>query len=182
MASELNTGFPIYVLVYIYIYFRYMKNMEAKQIFWFTSFVIYLFLVIDITIFPIPTSLERIQYNFIIRDGNSVLDSINLIPNLSLNNILSRNFFLNMVMFAPFGFLINVIFIESSRFKKTFFGSLMFTLSIELTQLALLFFTGSFKTVDIDDIVSNILGSLIGLLFFSILFNQIKGDKERKEI
>ncbi|MEG0327812.1 MAG: VanZ family protein [Erysipelothrix sp.] len=173
MASELNTGFPIYIIVYIFIYVRYMKNMNFKQIFWFTSFVIYLFLVIDITIFPIPTSIERIQYNFIIRDGNSVLDSINLIPNLSLNNILSRNFFLNMVMFAPFGFLINVNFIKSSRFKKTFLWSLMFTLSIELTQLILLYFTGTFKTVDIDDIVSNILGSLIGLLVFSIIFNQV---------
>lgn len=166
MATELNTGFPIYIIIYFIIYFLYLKEKEKSLIFWYSCFIIYIFLVVDVTIFPIPTSIERIQYNFSLRENSSIWNSVNLIPNISPDNILSRNFFLNMIMTGPFGFLTNILFIKDNRFKYTLKYSLILTLSIEFIQFLFRYFTASFKIVDVDDVIANVTGAIIGLLLY----------------
>lgn len=182
VAIELNTGFPIYVLIYIFMYFKYWKNKKFENIFWISCFAIYMFLLIDVTIFPIPITLKRIEYNFAIKAGSSIWHSINLLPDISLGNVFSRNFFYNMVMTAPFGFLVNVIFLEKERLKKTILWSLLLTLSIELTQLIFILFTGAFKIVDVNDIVANILGGLIGYSIYLIFNKFFNKGKENSHI
>lgn len=166
MATELNTGFPFYVVIYLFVCIKLWRRKNIKDFFWFSSFLIYIFMVIDITIFPIPTSLARIENNFIIRHGEPIWNSVHLIPNLTIRNFLSRNFVLNMIMFAPFGFLANMVFKVKRRFLETFFYSFVFTVSIEFTQFVFLYFCGSFKIVDIDDVFANVIGAMIGLLIY----------------
>lgn len=164
-------------------YFKYWKNKKFENIVWLSCFAIYMFLLIDVTIFPIPITLKRIEYNFAIKAGSSIWNSINLLPDISLGNVFSRNFFYNMVMTAPFGFLVNVIFLEKERLKKTMLWILLLTLSIELTQLIFILFTGAFKIVDVNDIVANICGGLIGYsiyLIFNKFFN--KGKENEKKL
>ncbi|WZU01020.1 VanZ family protein [Erysipelothrix sp. D19-032] len=168
MAVELNSGFLIYALIYLIVYFKLLRTKQFKEIFWSPSFLIYIFIVVDVTLLPLPLSLQSINNNFYIRSGNPIWNSVNLIPTLTLENILSRNFYLNMVMFAPFGFLINVLFIKENRYFKTLYYSFVFTVLIETLQFLLIYFTGSFRIVDVDDIIANTIGGMIGLLVYQL--------------
>lgn len=76
-------------------------------------------------------------------------------------------FLLNVVMnigaFMPFGFFLPVISPKNKKFLNVFLLSLELTLSIEILQL--LFKVGIF---DVDDIVMNTLGGVLGYVVYYI--------------
>jgi glycopeptide antibiotics resistance protein len=69
----------------------------------------------------------------------------------------------NILAFAPFGFLLPLIHKRYRRFFKIMFLSLLFSLTVEAIQLYLK--VGIF---DVDDLLLNTLGGLLGYLVFSI--------------
>lgn len=75
------------------------------------------------------------------------------------------NFVMNIVAFIPFGFFLP--FLSYNRGKKKFtyviFCAFSFTLLIELTQLVL-----KVGTFDVDDILLNTIGGLIGFILYVI--------------
>ncbi len=71
---------------------------------------------------------------------------------IAMENILG-----NTVAFSPFGFFLPLLFRVCKRFKATILLSIGFSLLIELVQL--IFCLGS---CDIDDIILNVFGSLLG--------------------
>lgn len=79
-------------------------------------------------------------------------------------------FFLNVVMnvaaFAPFGFFLPIISTRHKKFISVFLLSLELTLAIESLQL--FFKVGIF---DVDDIIMNTLGGVIGYLVYYIVRN-----------
>ena len=68
----------------------------------------------------------------------------------------------NIVMTIPFGMILTYYF--GLDLKKVFVSSLCLTLFIEIGQLTGLFFiySGSYRFCDIDDIMANTLGGVIG--------------------
>ena len=87
------------------------------------------------------------------------------------------NSFLNVILFVPLGALLPVLW---RRFKNPFrtvlFG-LLVSLGIEVLQL----FT--FRATDINDLMTNTLGALIGWIMgrIAVCFLHIPGDSERKQ-
>ena len=71
----------------------------------------------------------------------------------------------NVVAFIPFGLFVPVLAKSYRHFITTFLGGTLFSLCIETIQLV--FKVGSF---DIDDIMLNVCGIIIGFLLFH-LFN-----------
>lgn len=69
----------------------------------------------------------------------------------------------NVLAFSPFGFVLPIISPSSRKFLNIFLLSLELTLTIELLQLLLK--VGIF---DVDDIILNTLGGVIGYLGFFI--------------
>lgn len=69
----------------------------------------------------------------------------------------------NILAFAPFGFMLPLLNIRYRKFFNIFFLSFLFSLAVELVQLYLK--VGIF---DVDDLVLNTLGGLIGYLSFTI--------------
>jgi glycopeptide antibiotics resistance protein len=69
----------------------------------------------------------------------------------------------NIIAFAPFGFLLPLLNIKFRKFFYVTFLSLMFSLVIETIQL--IFKVGIF---DVDDIMMNTIGGVIGYLTFAI--------------
>lgn len=69
---------------------------------------------------------------------------------------------LNAVMFAPFGFLLPLIWRRGSRLMPTVGLGFAFSLAIELTQLL------NNRTTDIDDLLMNTLGALAGFALFKL--------------
>lgn len=87
-----------------------------------------------------------------------------------------KNIAANVLVFVPFGFLVPVVYPKFERIIRVFVVSFIFVLCIEAAQ----FFTmlGSF---DVDDILLNVIGSMIGYTFLRILHIVCK-DKLNKRL
>lgn len=78
-----------------------------------------------------------------------------------------KNIIGNMVMFIPFGLAIPVI-LKTDKIRSVLFLSFTTSLTIEITQLLI------GRVFDIDDILLNILGGILGLLIYKIINRIIK--------
>lgn len=80
---------------------------------------------------------------------------------------------LNLLLFVPLGFLIPAVFKKINfNYKKVSLSGCVFSCSIEFLQL----FAGRF--FEIDDIIANTLGTLIGYLFWQS-FNGMRDKRTR---
>ncbi len=81
-------------------------------------------------------------------------------------NITSRLFFKNvlgnMIMFLPFGFFVS-LYLKSEKLTLPLFLILIASISIEVVQLLI------GRVFDVDDIILNILGGLLGYFIYFIL-------------
>jgi glycopeptide antibiotics resistance protein len=75
----------------------------------------------------------------------------------------------NILAFAPFGFMLPLLNIKYRKFFNMLFVSLLFSLAVELVQLYLK--VGIF---DVDDLLLNTFGGIIGFLSF-LICNAIVG-------
>lgn len=140
-----------------------MKNKKLIKI----LFYIYIAFLILFVVLKFEGSFERIisLHNSIIENEKDGLRNINLIPFRSISPYLKnitetyafKNIAANIVIFIPLGFFI------SSKNPKNVFKALIICLGVILSiELIQLFFKIGF--FDVDDIILNFTGSLIGLL------------------
>lgn len=163
----------------IYRLFLYKKNGTANWLREVTLFVflIYFLVMLTLTIFKsnsisFNNPFDAYKYN---RQG--IFGMINIIPfketlvtltdghtpiKYPLMNIVG-----NILVFMPLGFLVPLLFDKYNNISKVFTLGLVSTISIELAQL----FVGP-NISDIDDIIFNTIGSVLGLLCFR-LFEKI---------
>ena len=83
--------------------------------------------------------------------------TVNIIPFVYMIND-CINACLNVLLFVPFGFFLPVLWKEFRNAKKLFTAGFAMTSFIEIAQI----FTG--RATDIDDIITNIAGTLVGYL------------------
>lgn len=75
----------------------------------------------------------------------------------------------NVLAFAPFGFVLPIISVRNRKLLNIILLSLEFSLTIEIIQLV--FKVGIF---DVDDLLMNTLGGMLGGIGFLICYNTIK--------
>lgn len=95
-------------------------------------------------------------------------DQINLIP--FSNDIDIIAYLLNIVLFIPLGSLVPIIWSKINTVLKIFGTSILFSFLIEISQLL------NNRRTDIDDILLNVLGAIIGFVFYK-LFDKITKSK-----
>ena len=148
-----------------------MKNKKLLRL----LFYIYIAFLILFVVLKFDGSFERIisLHNSIIENEKDGLRNINLIPFRSISPYLKnitepyafKNILANILVFIPLGFFV------SNKNSKNVFKALIICLgvilSIELIQL--LFKIGFF---DVDDIILNFIGSLIGMGINKILIKE----------
>ncbi|MDU5333468.1 VanZ family protein [Enterococcus sp.] len=157
--TALDILFPLYRIgciflpCLIYQYFS-LRNKQEKifisSMLWRFTFLFYLYLVIDVT--GVGTLEDIFSYPELIRLGE-----INLIPFQSGVGLLN---ILNIIMFAPLGFLLPLIWKQCRKLSSTVLLGFQFSLMIELLQLF------NRRATDIDDLLMNTLGALIGFLIW----------------
>jgi len=76
------------------------------------------------------------------------------------------SFVLNILMFVPFGVLLPLVWRRTGSVGRVLAVSLIASLAIELTQLAEWIALGNYRTVDVNDLIANTAGGLLG---FAIL-------------
>lgn len=137
----------IFLIIYIFflIYILFFKG--NKNLYDFTFFE---YLRNSINLIPFKTICEFI-FKLIHNDINTLTVIYNLIGNI--------------LIFIPLGFFIPSFPKQSSDFKKTVTISFLIILSAEISQLV--FMVGYF---DIDDIILNLTGVLIGYFLYKNFF------------
>src|SRR5690349_2838284 len=74
------------------------------------------------------------------------------------------SFALNIVMFVPFGLLVPLLWPRAGSIGRVAGLSLAASMVIELTQLSLWLTLGNHRTVDVNDLIANTVGGVLGLI------------------
>lgn len=134
------------------------RNVRRKRpitcLIWMYIFVLYLWMVFQVTGVGVLGDVLR-------KDTGLFLGGINLVPFDSLG----IGFVLNIIMCMPLGFLLPFIWKECRKCGKTALIGLIFSFLIEITQLF------NWRASDVDDLMANTCGALIGYLIWKIFAN-----------
>jgi glycopeptide antibiotics resistance protein len=76
----------------------------------------------------------------------------------------AASFVLNVIMFVPFGVLVPLLRPVADDYRRLAGWAVTASAGIEATQLVLGLTLGSRRTVDVNDLIANTLGALLGLL------------------
>jgi glycopeptide antibiotics resistance protein len=126
-------------------------------------FVYYLAVVLSFTGIPSIMDIVQNRFGIITPTGlNFPPDEINWIPFLWLTEGV-RPYIENILLFIPFGFMLPLIWRKYEVLWKTALSGLTFSLIIELSQLF------NSRITDLDDLLMNTLGALIGWVIFRLL-------------
>ena len=132
----------------------------------FTIFYVYLFKVLDYTLFQFQ-SLLLLKYFMpdLILNGQNAGKNMNLIPLVTLIPQDLKTSLLNILLLVPFGF--GLPFITNLRMKKIVGIGALFSIVIEFLQLVTGFMAKiTFRIADINDVIFNTVGVAIGYILF----------------
>lgn len=130
-------------------------------------FVYYLTGVLSFTGIPSIKDIVQNRFGIITPRGlNFPPDEINLIPFLWLTEGV-RPYIENILLFIPLGFMLPCIWKKYEVLWKTALSGMSISLIIELSQLF------NSRITDIDDLLMNTLGALIGWVIFRQLQNHL---------
>ena len=115
---------------------------------------------------------------------NSGAWGVNFVPFRTMKNYIKysgflhtlTNIFGNILIFIPYGILVAEIFPKFRKLSKIFLLSFATSFFVEFTQ----FFIG--RSVDIDDLILNVFGSIIGYLIWKKVLRYKFAKKKRKKI
>ncbi|SEW31948.1 VanZ family protein [[Clostridium] fimetarium] len=185
-------GFAI-ILYTIFLILSVIYTVKHKttflELFCTNLFVIFILFVISITLFPIPIDLRYL--NMCREHGYGRKN--NFIPFSSIYHIISRNDLSislrqvggNFCMLIPLGIYAPLYFKGMNKIKNFFILALLVSAGIEFLQ----FFIGvilqyNYRSVDVDDIILNVSGSMIGYIIYLIikpLYYKILNKNETKK-
>lgn len=160
-------------------FLRLKKKKSFVYLFLFTIFFIYIYKVLDYTLFQFQSLL--LLKHFIpqlMLNGYTAGESVNLVPLLSLTAEDLKTSLLNILLMVPFGF--GLPFITDLRFKKVVLAGALFSIAIELLQLLTgLIGSMSFRVADINDVIFNMTGVVIGYVLF-LVFERLVVDVRQR--
>ena len=160
MRLYINIGLPFTFPVMI-IMMAVSKRFNPVELMVKQLFVLYLFCVIELVFFPLPTAeaAAGLSYKYQLIPFHFVADFMED----SFVRVLCQ-ILLNVVMTMPLGMFLE--YCAGLSLKKTVAAGFAFSLFIELGQLTGLFFMfkGSYRLFDVDDLMLNTLGVVIGYL------------------
>lgn len=155
---------PILIIMEIFIC-RYYKKREVTVtgIFCigYQIFACYVLAVLSVT--------GAAAVNQLVTRGNEFLlmSDINLIPFVGFKSDRVLGMLLNVIMMTPLGILLPLLWKETGFVKTTATGFL-FSLAIEVSQLF------NWRATDIDDLILNTLGTMLGFLLYTVFLKRIK--------
>lgn len=165
----------IYVIISIpvYLFLIYLKIRKSSNQYKYISlffqgiFYLYICYVINYTILPVPINEN---YLSLVRPHTTFKQNINSNPLwLSSNFSITKEHVLNIIMTVPFGFIINYL-IKIRKFEKMLILGLLLGICIEMLQLGISALVNyPYRTIDINDVIMNFLGVIIGFLIFKLI-------------
>lgn len=178
------------LVVPIYLIFLIIFRKNKRKFYYdivFILFCIYILKLLSVTFLPFPLNGKAIESWKIVRKNWPV---INITPFNEVYEIISNTYIAgisevvkqlifqiggNILMFAPFGFLLPLLRRSANNVIRMLLISSITSFLIEFIQLSVSLAIGvCFRYADIDDIITNVLGALIGLLIFKLFIKMTK--------
>lgn len=154
---------------------RIIKKEHRIRLCYIGIIELYIMLLISVTIFPI-----RIIPSEMRTGKNSILDFCQLIPFKDIIDIVKNSGIINIqligniILLMPMPVLIGYLS-KKVNYKVLFFKSILFSFGIEIIQLIIdILLSYPSRIFDVDDIILNGIGILIGMIIFKILKEQQK--------
>ena len=154
---------------------RIIKREHRIRLCYIGIIELYIMLLISVTIFPI-----RIIPSEMRTGKNSILDFCQLIPFKDIIDIVKNSGIINIqligniILLMPMPVLIGYLS-KKVNYKVLFFKSILFSFGIEIIQLIIdKLLSYPSRIFDVDDIILNGIGILIGMIIFKILKEQQK--------
>lgn len=146
----------IFIVVITSIRLMYLHNSNEKFVF-YKEFVNLLFIIYALLLYELLTNTEL-----------NTASGMNLVPFTEIMRypIGSRSFYVNVIgniiIFIPFGYFVSS-YVKANKLSHILFVSVFTSLTVEFVQ----HYIG--RSFDIDDIILNVLGALIGFLIYIAL-------------
>lgn len=159
-ATHLYISLTVLAVVLIVLW---MQKRSLSYIFFCAIFGIYLVGVISVVVFPIHIPEMGMEFNRRLQ--------VNLVPfnfgRCGFLYLCIRNIYENILLTIPFGF--GVSFIARLKPKNIFWLAIAVGCAFELVQLIIsLAIRSSFRVVDINDVILNATGVLLGYGIFTM--------------
>lgn len=169
--------FAAILLTVIWVMFRvryYIKNKSINKLreVFINLFFIYFLILVNLTIFKFEELIINFDTRFYI-NYIPFVETIKMFRNdfadihIALYNVIG-----NILFFIPLGFCIPLFFNKKNKLSKVILYGFTASLTIEVLQL----FT-PYSITDIDDIIFNTLGTVIGFIIFNIIYTILKNYK-----
>ncbi len=117
---------------------------------------------------------DHLGYNHNFIPFKSIVDTINY----GSISIFLKQIAGNVLLFIPLGFAFPILFFKLTN-RKTILIGFTLSLAIELIQVTSGLFLGySYRSYDIDDLILNTLGTIIGLAIYKVSSRYFKSFEE----
>jgi len=173
--SAVILSLPVYVLIFLYK--AKMSKKSSVIINWKREslvllFTIYLFALLSITILPISfrkiyesgsfVSVNLVPFKYVIRSIGTVGKSYS--GDIAFHvGLIAKNVIGNLLLLLPFGLTVPVLWKNTDKLSYRVLYGLILTVGIESIQFMQMYFGFSMgRVVDIDDIILNSIGFVIG--------------------
>lgn len=172
-------GIPVWVIIRIIYYMsRKDKKFGCFREIILSSFVLYIFSVISVTLLPIYLSLFQSS------SPEFIFERINVIPFSTLFEYLNDGFFSfsyfcrsillnllgNLILLFPLSIFLGLLWRRFTKFKTNLLTCLIVSIGIEVIQSIEIFLgIGVGRICDIDDIIMNVCGSGLAFVIFRFL-------------
>ena len=173
---------PTWMLYRLVIWGRLKRNgksIRLKHELALTLFVMYVGAVLAITIAPASISsfnnpnAQKLNLVPLINTYEQYIDTLAKSDDVSTRFAL-ENIIGNFILFIPLGIFLPAIFKQFGSLKQVVIACFLFSFAIELLQFSLRKF-GIYRTTDIDDIILNTLGGMMGwLIFYAFIYRRKK--------
>lgn len=147
------------ILIYIFVLFGRWKTRGRDVLLINTLMYVYLSFVLYFTLMPIIASLP-----FILNHPYSFMNMVPFIDVSLGRGDFFRQVVLNIIMTVPFGFLFPLTGNRNGKFGRTVLCCFAMSLGIELLQPLI----DGCRSSDITDIITNVLGGIIGYACYII--------------
>ena len=156
LSSALKDIWPmlvIFLVVLVAIRISYIKINHEKFVF-YKEFLNFIFIIYTLLLFELLTSTEM--------NTNS---GFNLVPFTEIfryemgSKLFIYNVIGNILIFLPFGYFVSG-YVKANKVSHILFISILTSLTVELVQLNI------GRSFDIDDIILNVAGSILGFLLY----------------
>lgn len=152
-----------FVLLVLLTFLKCVRRKSTIYLLCFAIMYIYICQLIDLTQFPIYTS-EGMREAL---GGQNVWREMNLVPFKTVLEEFSLDILMNIIMTIPLGF--GVAFLIRCTWRRILAIGIIIGVCAELGQLLSALWAGfTFRHVNIDDTIMNLLGTVLGYLLFKI--------------